>query len=117
MRYLEKPLCVFYGHVPNLSRYKRIHHPIYYLPFGRHQQNASLIITGGEKSSSLSLFQNKIRGNQTKLDTQTPNSVETVLSRGLLPSGNGDAGSIAANNKVVAISVDCGEVLLLSPNT
>jgi len=117
IRNLSSPLSIFSGHVPtNIPRVKRIHHPVYYIPNSMNRDSVS-IITGGERSASLSLFLNPSNLGSKIEDTrsQFASSEETVYSRGLLPDGHGDAGTIATDGEVVAISVNSGEVLMLGP--
>jgi WD40 repeat protein len=115
MRYLKEqsPVCEYHGHVPvTTTRCKRIHQPIFYNPsfsMSRTGTKQRFILTGGEGSHALSMFQHSM-GEYTSKKA-------TVFSRGTLPQdcNHGDTGSIAIRKDVVAISVEGGEILMLEP--
>jgi len=108
IRFLNRPLIAYYGHVPvDVSRLKRIHHPVFYTPS---KSRSSFVLTGSENSHSLSLFKHDC--DTLNGDRNTVRSA--VFSRGKLPEGYGDVGTIALHNEVVAASVDGGEILLMS---
>ncbi|KAL3938687.1 MAG: hypothetical protein SGARI_001646 [Bacillariaceae sp.] len=122
-RYLSKPLANFKGHVPVGVACKRIHRPVFVpCPWSKthalkntaipKQRNKSFLLTGGQGSGSLSTYELK----NTGTSAASNNSIETSLfSRGELPSGCGDAGCIAVQDRLVAVAVEHGEVLLLNP--
>ena len=107
-------MATYHGHVPdNTLRCKRIHHPAFF-----NHNNKTFILTGGEKSHSLSMYEhnnnnveNQGKGNNSSNDMKE----SSFYSRGRLPDDCGDAGCIAVNEESVAISVEDGEILLLSP--
>ena len=105
IRSLDMPLYTYQGHVPTLSKYKRIHHPVFYNPCQRPASSELFVLSGGESSAALSMFRN-----QDAKDT-----VVSVYSRGRLPEFCGDAGCLAVQGHRVASTVDGGEVLLLGP--
>jgi WD40 repeat protein len=105
IRSLDKPLFTYHGHVPTLSKYKRIHHPVFYNPCQRTTSSELFVLSGGESSAALSMFRN-----QDARDSAVP-----VYSRGRLPADCGDAGCLAIQGQRVASTVDGGEVLLLAP--
>lgn len=110
LRNTSSPLASYHGHVPaSMRRLKRIHRPTFY--------NNSYILSGGEGSSAISMFQ--------QLESKST-ALQSVYSRGKLPHDvGGDIGSLAVqqqqlhsnNNEnvvAVAVAVEGGEVLLLS---
>ncbi|KAL7520585.1 hypothetical protein ACHAWX_005298 [Stephanocyclus meneghinianus] len=107
-RNVTSPLASFHGHVPgNGKKIKRINRPVFMtLPAMVNAPSESFILSGGEGSRSLSMFQlDNIRENGT---------LHSVLSRGKLPPDTGDIGCLAAKNGNVAVAVEGGDVLLLS---
>jgi WD40 repeat protein len=121
MRYLKHGspslLHEYFGHVPTTTRgCKRIHHPVPY----KSVCGGRFILTGGQGSHALSIFQV-----QPPVDTTRPPTVEAcgvirspVYSRGSLPEdcSHSDIGSIAVQQDIVAATVE-GEVLLLRPKS
>ena len=107
IRSLDKPLFTYQGHVPTLSKYKRIHHPVFYNPCQRTASSELFVLSGGESSAALSMFRNE----------DAKESVVSVYSRGRLPADCGDAGCLAIQGQRVASTVDGGEVLLLAACT
>lgn len=97
-----RPLASFHGHVPKTGkRMKRIHRPTF-----METASESFILSGGEGSYSLSMYQ---------LSNLSSDGLHTVFSRGKLPEDHGDIGSIAVANNNVAVAGEGGEVLILSP--
>jgi WD40 repeat protein len=111
-RHLQKPLATLQGHVPVDIKCRRIHRPVF-VPWSSNASktpNKSLLLSGGQGSGSLSTF-------EIVKNTSSSNSMETCLfSRGELPADCGDAGCIAVQDRLVAVSVQQGEVLLLRPS-
>ena len=105
IRSLDKPLYTYQGHVPTLSKYKRIHHPVFYNPCQRTASSELFVLSGGESSAALSMFRNQ----------DAKDAAVSVYSRGRLPADCGDAGCLAIQGQRVASTVDGGEVLLLAP--
>ena len=105
IRSLDKPLYTYQGHVPTLSKYKRIHHPVFYNPCQRTTSSELFVLSGGESSAALSMFRNQ----------DAKDAAVSVYSRGRLPADCGDAGCLAIQGQRVASTVDGGEVLLLAP--
>lgn len=105
IRSLDKPLYTYQGHVPTLSKYKRIHHPVFYNPCQRTASSELFVLSGGESSAALSMFRNQ----------DAKEAAVSVYSRGRLPADCGDAGCLAIQGQRVASTVDGGEVLLLAP--
>jgi hypothetical protein len=119
MRYLRHTspslLHEYLGHVPTTTRgCKRIHHPVLY----NSGCGGRFILTGGQGSHALSIFQL-----QRHVDTSRPlaerfSSVirSPVYSRGSLPEccRHTDIGSICVQQDLVAATAE-GEVLLLRP--
>jgi hypothetical protein len=118
IRSYSQPLCTYYGHVPHSGRrLRRIHPPVFYAPNGVHSQ--TFLLSGGEASHSLSMFQQR-RGEYNNTDYSGITNRETlrsaVFSRGTLPDDvGGDVGAIAVQGRLVAASVDGGDILLLAP--
>ena len=102
-RNASSPLASFHGHVPQSGKkMKRIHRPTF-LSLG----SESYILSGGEGSHSLSMFElSNRRGDRT---------LHSVFHRGKLPEDHGDAGSVAVLGDRVAVAGEGGEVLILSP--
>jgi WD40 repeat protein len=105
LRNTSKPVLSFHGHVPSSGKkLKRIHRPTFFTvgccsdPF---------ILSGGENSHAISMFQVDEEG--------TNNGLRTVFSRGKLPDGSGDVGSMAVYSNQVAVTVEGGEVIVLTP--
>jgi len=118
-----RPVTEYVGHVPTSTRRcKRIHHPILYTPSSSRRGSLGYyVLSGGEGSHSLSMFQQRHnRPNTTTTVFDLPdksNRQVCVFSRGMLPPdlGNADVGSMAVYEDVVAASVE-GEVLFLRPS-
>jgi WD40 repeat protein len=104
-RNATRPLASFHGHVPQSGKkMKRIHRPTFMTLSGTAD---SFILSGGEGSNSLSMFQlGNIPG---------AGSLHSVFNRGKLPEDHGDVGSLAVLNDTVAVAGEGGEVLILSP--
>jgi WD40 repeat protein len=126
IRYSQAPLCTYYGHVPHSGRrLRRIHHPVFYAP-NNGVTSQTFLLSGGEASHSFSMFQHKEYKNNTSSSTGasgTATKRETlrsaVFSRGTLPDDiGGDVGAIAVHpqGRLVAASVDGGDILLLAPS-
>ncbi|CAB9496450.1 expressed unknown protein [Seminavis robusta] len=113
------PVYEYFGHVPTSTRRcKRIHHPKLY----QSSKSGRFILTGGQDSHALSMFQFQAQ----PVDTSVPHSASgirrtvrsAVFSRGGLPEDcqHADIGSVAVQHELVAATVE-GEVLLLRPST
>ncbi|CAJ1959124.1 unnamed protein product [Cylindrotheca closterium] len=114
IRSTKEPIVVLHGHVPeNTPRCKRIHHPTFYYPERRRRDDgaSSFVLSGGERSQALSMFHHDVPAKEDKREI----SSRMLYSRGKLPVDCGDAGCIAVNDNKVAVSVDGGEILILSP--
>jgi hypothetical protein len=119
LRKASQPIASFQGHAPsNLSRCKRIHRPAFYrttAPHSRGNKNdkhsSSFVLTGGEQSHSLSMFELQKQPRQLQQGFSS-----SLYSRGKLPADCGDTGCIAVDGERVAVSVEHGEILLLRPN-
>ena len=74
----------------------------------------SFILSGGEGSHSISMFQLDTIDRTGTSDTGEKR-LHSVFSRGKLPPDVGDIGSLAVLGRNVAVAVDGGEVLMLSP--
>ena len=123
VRNLKEATWTFQGHVPvNHGRLNRIHHPTFYDPTGA-GSNSSYILTGGQGSRSLTMFEYTHSSNA---NSGLSMNGGTVYSRGKLPNeySNVDVGCIAVSYKhhrnsdrldLIATSVDGGDVLLLAP--
>ena len=107
LRNTTSPIVTYHGHVPVGAgrKLKRIHRPT----FLNTSSSDSFILSGGENSHAISLFQLKNRGLHDSCSMLQP-----VFSRGKLPLDVGDVGSVATYGKHVAIATEGGEVLLLS---
>jgi hypothetical protein len=102
------PLATLEGHVPVAeTQCKKIHRPTFYNP----SVSIDLVLTGGQNSHSLSMFQ--CRGFQDYTETSSLDA--SLTSRGKLPPNSGDAGCIAVDKTRVAVTTDQAEVLLLRP--
>ncbi|KAL7443739.1 hypothetical protein ACHAXM_009022 [Skeletonema potamos] len=106
LRNTGKPVMSFHGHVPTTGggkKLKRIHRPTFF--------NAgcsdSFILSGGENSYAISMFQVD--------EEENGNGLRSVFSRGKLPDGSGDVGSMAVYSDQVAVTVEGGEVIVLTP--
>ena len=84
---------------------KRIHRPTFF--------SESFILSGGENSHAISMFEVVDQGN---VDVQ-PSLLRSVFSRGKLPDGSGDVGSMAVHSDQVAVTVEGGEVIILEPKS
>lgn len=107
LRNTTSPIVTYHGHVPGGAgrKLKRIHRPT----FLNTSSSDSFILSGGENSHSVSLFQLKNRGLHDSCSILQP-----VMSRGELPMDVGDVGSMATYGNHVAIATEGSEVLLLS---
>lgn len=107
LRNTISPIVTYHGHVPVGAgrKLKRIHRPTFF----NTSSSDSFILSGGENSHAISLFQLKNRGLHDSCTMLQP-----VFSRGKLPLDVGDVGSVATYGKHVAIATEGGEVLLLS---
>lgn len=120
LRNTSSPIASYHGHVPCTGkRLKRIHRPTFLKPFSSKEESA-FILSGGEGSHAISMFQVQNRASTiNNSSTDTKEGGEGVLfSRGKLPIDVGDIGSLAVHgrNNNVAVAVEGGEVLLLTPN-
>ena len=120
LRNTSSPIASYHGHVPCTGkRLKRIHRPTFLKPFSSKEESA-FILSGGEGSHAISMFQVQNRASTVNnSSTDTKEGGEGVLfSRGKLPIDVGDIGSLAVHgrNNNVAVAVEGGEVLLLTPN-
>lgn len=96
----------FHGHVPMSGRkLKRIHRPTFF--------SESFILSGGENSHAISMFEAVDQG---IVDVE-PSLLRSVFSRGKLPDGSGDVGSMAVHSDQVAVTVEGGEVIILQPKS
>ena len=115
----QAPLCTYYGHVPHSGRrLRRIHHPVFYAP-NNGVTSQTFLLSGGEASHSFSMFQHHGGYQNTAVSgTRKRETLRSaVFSRGTLPDDiGGDVGAIAVQGKLVAASVDGGDVLLLAPS-
>ncbi|KAL3807161.1 hypothetical protein ACHAXA_011362 [Cyclostephanos tholiformis] len=112
LRNTASPIASFHGHVPvSCKKLKRIHRPAF-LNTTASSSNSSLesyIISGGENSHSISMFQLLL-----STDSRDGCPLQSVFSRGKLPMDAGDIGSLAVYGRNVAVAAEGGEVLLLS---
>ena len=149
IRYSKEPKWTFQGHVPTFhGKLNRIHHPTFYQPStmtGSKNPTNSYILTGGQGSHSLTMFEyERYSSDSAVTSTATngsgSNNKGTVYSRGKLPAeySNVDVGCIAVSSSfsnygpnsrqqcsastpkgndghIIAASTDGGDVLLLSP--
>jgi WD40 repeat protein len=106
LRNTSSPIGTYHGHVPTSGgrKLKRIHRPTFL-----NSSSDSYILSGGENSNALSLFQLKNRGLHDSSSLLQP-----VFSRGKLPIDVGDVGGVATCGKHVAFATEGGDVLLLS---
>ncbi|KAL7496953.1 hypothetical protein ACHAWT_008813 [Skeletonema menzelii] len=107
LRNTREPVVSFHGHVPMSGRkLKRIHRPTFF-----NEGSESFILSGGENSHAISMF-------QEHEDTSDASSrLRSVFSRGKLPDGSGDVGSMAVHSNHVAVTVEGGEVIILTPQS
>lgn len=131
LRNTSSPLASYHGHVPGNGnrKLKRIHRPTFLssagVSFSSAVEESSFILSGGEGSHAISMFQlgHQVAGGGRRSDhhaSEKKSSDESVLlqsvfSRGTLPDDVGDIGSLAVQGRDVAVAVEGGEVLLLSP--
>jgi hypothetical protein len=103
VRNTSSPVASYHGHVAGGKRIKRIHRPTFI-----DIASDSYILSGGEGSHALSMFQllNGIRNDGI---------LHSVFNRGKLPDDHGDVGSLAVMNNHVAVAGEGGEILILSP--
>lgn len=106
LRNTREPVCSFHGHVPTSGRkLKRIHRPTFF-----NVDSESFILSGGENSHSISMFQE----HEEAIDESS--KLRSVFSRGKLPDA-GDVGSMAVHSTHVAVTVEGGEVIVLTPQS
>lgn len=106
-------MITFTGHVPlQTKRCKKIHRPVFFPTSDSHAVDNDLIMTGSEGSHCLSTF----GFSRVKDSTQQKQTVNKVLSRGFMPDNCGDVGCIASCSSEIAVAVNGGDVLLLSPS-
>ena len=105
VRNTEKPVMSFHGHVPTSGKkLKRIQRPTFFTV-----GSDSFILSGGENSHAISMFQDDEEDNAV-----SNASLRSVFSRGKLPDGCGDVGSMAVHSNQVAVTVEGGEVIILT---
>jgi hypothetical protein len=112
LRNTTSPIASYHGHVPvNGKKLKRIHRPIFLSTAASSSSLPleSFILSGGENSHAISMFQLPPRG-----DFHVESPLQLVFSRGKLPMDVGDIGSLAVHGRNVAVAAEGGEVLLLS---
>ena len=129
LRNTSSPLASYHGHVPGNGnrKLKRIHRPTF-LSSAVSSSSAveeSFILSGGEGSHAISMFQlgQQVAGGGRRSDHHASEKkssdesmlLQSVFSRGTLPDDVGDIGSLAVQGRDVAVAVEGGEVLLLSP--
>ena len=106
-------MITYTGHVPlQTKRCKKIHRPAFFVPPSLHGNHSDLIITGSEGSNCLSMFEFATYEDSI----QKKQTVNKVFSRGFMPQICGDVGCISSCRSKIAVSVDGGDVLLLSPS-
>jgi WD40 repeat protein len=115
LRNTGKPVMSFHGHVPMSGRkLKRIHRPTFFCS-NNSNSSESFILSGGENSHAISMFE--VDQENVDLYSIEPSLLRSVFSRGKLPDGSGDVGSMAVNSDQVAVTVEGGEVLILQPKS
>ena len=132
LRNTSSPLASYHGHVPGNGnrKLKRIHRPTFLssagVSFSSAVEESSFILSGGEGSHAISMFQlgHQVAGGggrrsdhpaSEKRSSNESMLLQSVFSRGTLPDDVGDIGSLAVQGRDVAVAVEGGEVLLLSP--
>ena len=111
LRNTASPIASYHGHVPASGRkLKNIHRPAFLVTAASPSAPSleSFILSGGETSHAISMFQLSPRG-----DCHMESPPQSVFSRGRLPMDVGDIGSLAVHGRNVAVAAG-GEVLLLS---
>jgi len=126
LRNVSRPIASYHGHVPSngSKRLKQIHRPAFFNTSSLKSPSSSLesfILSGGQGSRAISMFQIgavkdvAVAGDSNRNDSDE--ILQSVLSRGKLPPDVGDIGSLTVSRRNVAVAVQGGEVLLLSPQT
>jgi WD40 repeat protein len=109
LRNTAEPVMSFQGHVPISGmnkKLKRIHRPTFF-----NVSSESFILSGGENSHSISMF-------RVDEENVVEDALRSVFSRGKLPDGSGDVGSMAVHSSSdVAVTTEGGEVIVLTPRT
>ena len=115
MRFLKNAVTTYTGHVPlQTKRCKKIHRPVFFVPSHSHATDNGLIMTGSQGSHCLSTFEfSGLKDTTQQNETFTYNK---VFSRGFMPENCGDVGCISSCRSNIAVTVDGGDVLLLSPS-
>jgi hypothetical protein len=115
LRNTGKPVMSFHGHVPMSGRkLKRIHRPTFFCS-NDNNSSESFILSGGENSHAISMFE--VDQENVDLYSTEPSLLRSVFSRGKLPDGSGDVGSMAVHSDQVAVTVEGGEVIILEPKS
>jgi len=115
LRNTSEHVVSFHGHVPASGKLKRIHRPTFF-----NAGSDSFILSGGENSHAISMFQVDEETNDTSVHGEandTSACLRSVFSRGKLPDGSGDVGSMAVHSNQVAVTVEGGEVIVLTPQS
>lgn len=111
MRNLDRSLMSLTGHLPQSNgRRKKIHHPLFYTPRGG-KTNKPFVLSGG--SSCLSIYDIAEKSVCTTVCSST--FMRAPLSRGTIPDTRTDVGCITAHGHKIALSMEGGDVILLSP--